>query len=139
MRIVVAANPDAEQPWVADAVIGLARQTGATVSVIVADEVELERLAGAPRSVFADKAQAAADALARRLADAGIEASVTVLPGRPVPAILEFAEREQADIIVVGSSSKPAVAARLLGSVPLDLVRKSPRPVLMVTHPSHPG
>jgi nucleotide-binding universal stress UspA family protein len=139
MRIVVAANPDAEQPWVADAVIGLAKQTDVTVAVMAADTVELERLAGVPRSVFAEKARVAAEAVARRLADAGIDASVTVVPGRPVPAILEFAEREQADLIVVGSSSRPVVAERLLGSVPLDLVKKSSRPVLMVTHPSHPG
>jgi len=139
MRIVVAANPDAEQPWVADAVIGLAKQTGAVVSVMAADAVELERLAGAPRSVFADKARVAAEALARRLTDAGLEASVSVLPGRPVPAILELAERERADLIVVGSSSRPVVAERLLGSVPLDLVKKSSRPVLVITHPSHPS
>jgi nucleotide-binding universal stress UspA family protein len=62
-----------------------------------------------------------------------------VLPGRPVPEILEFADRQQADLIVVGSSSRPAVAERLLGSVPLDLIKKSSRPVLVVTHPGHPG
>jgi nucleotide-binding universal stress UspA family protein len=137
MHIVVAANPDADQPWVADAVIGLVRQTGATVAVVAVDEVELQRLSSVPRSVLAEKAQQAASAMVRRLSDAGIEASMTVLPGRALPGIMDFADQQQADLIVVGSSTRPAVAERLLGSVPLDLVKKSSRPVLVVTHPGH--
>jgi nucleotide-binding universal stress UspA family protein len=136
MRIVVAAKPGADQPWVADAAVDLAKQTGATVSVVAADEVELERLAAVPRSVFAEKAREAVAALAGRLAEAGVAASETVVPGRAVPAILRFAEQQQADLIVVGSTSRPSVAERLLGSVPLDLIKQSARPVLVVTHPS---
>src|SRR5919112_4442225 len=135
MHIVVAAKPDADQSWVADAVVGLVRQTGASVAVVAADEVELERLAAVPRSVFAEKAQKSAAAMVRRLGDAGIEASMTVLPGRALTGIMEFADQQKADLIVVGSSSRPAVAERLLGSVPIDLIKKSARPVLVVTHP----
>ncbi|GIJ45072.1 hypothetical protein Val02_19580 [Virgisporangium aliadipatigenens] len=137
MRIVLAANPEADQPWVADAVAGLARQTAATVAVVAVDEIELERLSPAPRAVFVERARAAADAAVRRLADAGVEAHATVLSGRPVERILEFAEAQNADLIVVGSSTRPAVAERLLGSVPLSLVKKSSRPVVVVTHPHH--
>jgi nucleotide-binding universal stress UspA family protein len=139
MRIVVAAKPEADQPWLADAVTGLAKQTQASVAVVAADEVELERLASVPRSVFADKAFAAATSLARRLAEAGIEASVSVVPGRPVRAILDFAKQHNADLIVVGSSTRPKVAERLLGSVPLDLIKLSAKPVLVITHPGHPA
>jgi nucleotide-binding universal stress UspA family protein len=136
MRIVVAAKPDADQPWVADAVTSLVRQTGAAVTIVAADEVELERLAAVPRSVFDDKARGATERMARHLSAAGVEAVTAVVPGRPVPAILEYAERHQVDLIVVGSSNRPAVAARLLGSVPLDLIKRSPRPVLVITHPA---
>jgi nucleotide-binding universal stress UspA family protein len=135
MHIVVAAKPDSDQPWLTDAVIGLVRQTGASVAVVAADEVELERLAAVPRSVYAERAEQTVSAVVRRLADAGIEASGTVLPGRPLQAILEFADQQNADLIVVGSSTRPAVAERLLGSVPLDLVKKSSRPVVVITHP----
>ena len=137
MHIVVAAKPDADQPWVADAVVGLVRQTGASVAVVTADEVELERLAAVPRSVFAEKAQESAAAMVRHLADAGIEASMTVLPGKALTGIMQFADQQKADLIVVGSSSRPAVAERVLGSVPLDLIKKSARPVLVITHPGH--
>src|SRR4051794_24834524 len=74
MRIVVAAKPDADQPWVADAVTSLVKQTGADVAVVAADEVELERLAAVPRSVFDDKARGAVERMARHLSDAGVEA-----------------------------------------------------------------
>ncbi|MGI5213482.1 universal stress protein [Plantactinospora sp. CA-290183] len=137
MHIVLAANPKADQPWVADAVADLARQNGASVAVVAVDEVELERLAAAPRSVFAERAERAASAAVQRLAAAGVEASRTVLPGRPLQRILEFADEQQASLIVVGSSTRPAVAERLLGSLPLALIEKSPRPVLVVTHPQH--
>jgi len=135
MHIVLAANPEADQPWVADAVADLVRQSGGSVAVVAVDELELERLAAAPRSVFAERAERAASAAARRLAEAGVEATATVLPGRPLQQILEFADRQRADLIVVGSSTRPAVAERLLGSLPLALIEKSSRPVLVVTHP----
>jgi len=135
MHIVVAAKPDADQPWLADAVADLAKQTGATVSVVSVDEVELERLAAAPRSVFTQAAEQAAATMVQRLAERGVQASKTVVPGRPVPALLEFADQQNADLIMVGSTSRPAVTERLLGSVPLDLIKKSTRPITVITHP----
>ena len=135
MHIVLAVKPGADQPWLVDAVADLVRQNSASVAVAAADGVELERLAAAPRSVFADRAELAAAAAVQRLAAAGIKASQAVLPGRPVQAILEFADQQQANLIVVGSSTRPAVAQRLLGSVPLALIEKSARPVVVITHP----
>jgi len=137
MHIVVAAKPEADQPWVAEAVAGLAKQTSATVAVVSVDEVELERLAAVPRSVFTQQAEQAASTMVRRLTELGVPATQTVLPGRALPGIIEFADEQKADLIVVGSSSRPAVTERLLGSVPLDLIKKSSRPVLVITHPDH--
>ena len=48
---------------------------------------------------------------------------------------MSFADEQQADLIVVGSSTRPAVAERLLGSVPLELIKRSARPVLVITQP----
>jgi nucleotide-binding universal stress UspA family protein len=135
MHIVLAAKPDADQPWITDAVARLAKQTGATVSVVAVDEVELERFSPAPRSVFVQGAKEAVDTAVRRLADVGVEAQGTVLPGRPLERIIEFAAQQEADVIVVGASSRPALTERLLGSVPLQLIEKASRPVLVVTHP----
>lgn len=135
MRIVVAAKPDVDQPWVAESVISLAKQTGAEVTVVSVDAVELERLAAVPRSVFTQAAEQAAATMARRVGEAGIVVSHTVVAGRPVDGILDTADRHNADLIVVGATTKPAVAERLLGSVPLDLVKRSTRPVVVITNP----
>lgn len=136
MHIVLAAKPDADQPWIIDAVARLAKQTGATVAVVAVDEVELERFSAAPRSVFLQGAREAVDTAVRRLAEAGVEAQGTVLPGRPLERIIEFAEQQRADVIMVGASTRPVMAERLLGSVPLQLIEKASRPVLVVTRPA---
>ena len=135
MHLVLAAHADAERPWVAEATADFARKTGATVAVLCVDEVELERLAPVPRSVFAERAAAAATAAAEVLAAAGVVATSTVRSGLALDQILAFAEQQQADVIVVGASTRPAVATRLLGSTPLALVARSTRPVLVVTRP----
>lgn len=135
MHIVVAANPEVDQPWVTDAVADLVRQTGATVAVVAVDELETEHLAPLPRSHYIARAEKAAEAAASRLAAAGIQASRTVLPGRPAEQIIRYAREQSADLIVVGSSVRPLVAQRLLGSVPLTLIEKAGRPVLVVTRP----
>jgi hypothetical protein len=41
-KVVVAANADAEQPWVAEAACQIAPETGARVAVVTVDEVEAE-------------------------------------------------------------------------------------------------
>ena len=46
------------------------------------------------------------------------------------------AVEHDADLIVVGGSTRSAVAQRLLGDVPLELVQRSRRPVLVVSAPS---
>ncbi|AGZ42750.1 universal stress protein [Actinoplanes friuliensis] len=135
MRIVLAVKPGTDQPWITDAVARLARQTGASVAVVAVDHVELERFSPAPRTVFVQSARESADLAAQRLTAAGIDADATVRSGRPLEGTLAFAEEQQADLIVVGASTRPAVAERLLGSVPLELIKRSARPVLVITHP----
>ena len=135
MHLVLAVDAEQDRAWVADATADFARKTGATVAVVCVDEVELERLAAVPRSVLTDRAAAAAAAAAARLTAAGVQATSTVRSGLPRDQILAFAEQEQADVIVVGASSRAAVATRLLGSTPLAVVARSTRPVLVVTRP----
>jgi nucleotide-binding universal stress UspA family protein len=135
MHIVLAANPQAHQPWVADAAATLARQTGASIAVVSVDELELQRFAAVPREVLHERADRAADAAVERLRSHGLTATKAVLAGRAVENILAFAEQERADLIVVGGSTRPALAARILGSVPLTLLERSARPVMIITHP----
>ena len=135
MHLVLAANAEVDQPWLTEATARFALQAGATVAVVTVDEVELERLAAAPRSVSFAQAERASAAAVERLAAAGVTATSTVLSGSALERILEHAAAQQADVVVVGSSGRPALATRLLGSVPLALVARSPVPVLVVTPP----
>jgi nucleotide-binding universal stress UspA family protein len=134
-RIVVAAKAGAQEPWLADAAVELAKQTGASVTVVSFDGVDMEALSPLPRSEYADQARASAELIAERLRGAGVAADVQVRSGRPVPGVLVAAEELDADLILVGASSRGPVAARLLGDVALELVQRSKRPVLVVSRP----
>ena len=134
-RIVFAANPEAEQPWVADAVAQPAQETGADVSVVSFDELETERLATLPRREYLKRADEAASVAVERLQAAGVAASKHVRSGPALEGILEFAEEQGADLIVLGPSARGPLAQRLLGSVHLGLLQRSRRPVLVVTSP----
>lgn len=57
---------------------------------------------------------------------------VEVMSGRPAHALVEAADKHDADLIVVGTRGR-GLTTRLLGSVSEDLLRISKRPVL-VTH-----
>jgi nucleotide-binding universal stress UspA family protein len=56
-----------------------------------------------------------------------------------VPGILLFAEERNADVILVGASTRGRVARKILGNVPLELVQRSRRPVLVVSAPGEAG
>ncbi len=135
-RIVLAANADAVQPWVADVAADLAKQTGAEVAVLSVDELRTELLSTLPRESRVARAQQAADRAAARLRERGVDPTVTVASGEALEQIIAFAEQQQADLVVVGSSTRGRVASRLLGNVPLGLLERAGRPVLVVTEPS---
>ena len=134
-RIVVAVHAEAEQPWVADAAAQLAQETGAEVAVVSVDELETEKLSPLPREVYRERAEQAASRAIERLEAQGVRASRTVRSGRALDEIIAFADEQDADLIVAGSSTRGPVATALLGSVPLGLVRRAGRPVLVVTEP----
>jgi len=55
----------------------------------------------------------------------------------PADAIVEYAKEVGADVIVVGTHGRRALARMLLGSVAERVVRLAPCPVLTVRHPEH--
>jgi nucleotide-binding universal stress UspA family protein len=134
-RIVVAAKAGAQEPWLADAAAELAAQTGAGIAVVSFDGVDMEALSPLPRSEYAEQARTSAELIAERLRDGGVTADVQVRSGRPVPGVLIAAEELNADLIVVGASTRGRVAKRLLGDTALELVQRSKRPVLVVSRP----
>lgn len=55
--------------------------------------------------------------------------------GRPADVIKDVAEREAADLVVVGRRGRGGVAEFLLGSVSHELTHHCRRPVVLVPHP----
>ena len=138
-RIVVAAKAGADQPWVADAAAQLANQTGARVDVVSVDGVDVEMLSPLPRSEYEQNARESAEKIAGRIREQGVEADAETRSGKVVPGILLFAEEHDADVIVVGASTLGRVARKVLGAVPLELVQRSRRPVLVVSGSGNEG
>lgn len=92
----------------------------------------------APVSVR-DYALATAEAhvqdLAKRLVADGVAASTFVRFGSPVTEILQLADDEKADVIVMGTHGRTGLRHLLIGSVAERVVRMSPHPVLTIRDP----
>ncbi len=134
-RILVIAVPGVDQPWLAGPAAQLARETEGAVTVLGVDDVESQRFEALPRAESVALARAAAERTAERLAEAGVTAEVAVLSGPAAETVIDFAEELDADLIVVGGTSRGPLLERLLGSLALDLVQRSGRQVLVVAEP----
>lgn len=67
-----------------------------------------------------------------QLRDAGVEAKAILVRGPTVEALLAMAEKQGADLIVVGSHGRGMVAEMMLGSVSQGLIRAGRWPVTVV-------
>jgi nucleotide-binding universal stress UspA family protein len=68
---------------------------------------------------------------AERAAERGIEAKTKLVAGLPADEIVAFADTLDADMIVVGSHGRGALASAFLGSVSRGVLREARRPVLV--------
>ncbi len=72
------------------------------------------------------------------IAELGIKDGRVIIPhGSPFVEIIKAARSEDADLIVIGTHGRGAVAHMLLGSVAEKVVRKAPCPVLTVREGEH--
>jgi len=60
-----------------------------------------------------------------------------IVHGHPFVEIIRHAKEIHADLIVMGTHGRGAIAHMLIGSVAEKVVRKAPCPVLTVRHPEH--
>lgn len=75
---------------------------------------------------------ALAEQWSRPIRQAGTPIRCEVLEMAPVPGLIELADREDAEAIVVGKRARGFLSEHLLGSVAADLVHHSRRPVVVV-------
>jgi len=62
----------------------------------------------------------------------GVETECHIEVGKPTRAIVEFAEDNDIDLVVMGSHGREGVSRILIGSVAETIVRRSPVPVTVV-------
>jgi nucleotide-binding universal stress UspA family protein len=74
-----------------------------------------------------------------RLKTSGIQAQAQVVQGPTIQKILEEAHRLPADLVVIGTHGHGALYDLVLGGVSDGVLRKSPCPVLVVSHDSKSG
>jgi nucleotide-binding universal stress UspA family protein len=74
----------------------------------------------------------AMDATKKMFDDASVKVSTRFLVGNPAKAIVDEAEREKVDLVVVGATGHGGMTEWLLGSVAEKIARNAPCPVLIV-------
>lgn len=79
-----------------------------------------------------EKAEAVLDSMADRHAGSADRLETEIVVGKPARAIVEFAEANEVDGIVLGSHGRDRAARVLLGSTAETVVRRSPCPVTVV-------
>lgn len=89
-------------------------------------------LAGSPARAHDHLRDEVAQRLARILPNLPIEVVVSSHEGDPSARLVHLAEREQADLVIVGSNQRGAIGRLFAGSVALDLLRDSATNVIVV-------
>src|SRR5690606_24068082 len=115
----------------------------AVTAVAVADVPEpatLRRMSAAQRKEHVGYLEAEAKRwigrIEARIERHGVTAETRVLRGRPAKALVEAAEKVEADLIVLGSRGAYGTWGPRLGSTALGVARRSPSSVLIVRSPN---
>jgi nucleotide-binding universal stress UspA family protein len=122
--------------------VDLARSVGAKIELVSAYEpVPAQRLAEERRQAPEDlqwaispreDVDATLEAAAAVASEAGVTAQIYARQGDPADAILDVAEEQGADLIVVGNKGMTGAKRFLLGSVPNKVSHHAPCSVLII-------
>lgn len=113
--------------WHSVASVASASLVAIPPNVAAAGSEQLDREGEQKASTLADEGAAAAK-------DAGLDAigAAVLCRGQVWATIIRVADERDADVIVVGSRGRSAVASALLGSVANGVVHHSSRPVVVI-------
>jgi nucleotide-binding universal stress UspA family protein len=135
-RILLATDFSAASVAATSQAIELAAQLGADVIAVSVIEPRALRLPGGRPASRVDQVRSAREEAARDLvADGravGVRIEFLVWVGEPGDRIVEAAQAEAADMIVVGSHGRGSVGRFLIGSVSDQVVRHATCPVMVV-------
>jgi nucleotide-binding universal stress UspA family protein len=132
--VVVGADDSATAAKAVEAAIDLAKLAGGDLHVVTAykpTSTSANRPPGEFQSVVVanDQAQGLLDDLAARAQAESVSVKTHALKGDPAQALVAIAEREKADLIVVGNKG---MQRRVLASIPNSVAHQAPCSVLIV-------
>jgi nucleotide-binding universal stress UspA family protein len=134
-RFLVAIDGSEGSDAAIDEALELAQEVGAQVTFAVVRRPPPSLLGnpyyGRLLSTEVAKASATIDAATNKALQVGVDAQGEILEGDSVDEILSFADNERADLIVMGSRGRGALAGALLGSVSSGVVQHASVPVLI--------
>lgn len=135
-RVLLATDLSPTTELATDWAFDLARRHDATLLIVsVIDPREL-RLPGGAFHQRVDQVRERREAVAQRLVQrgraVGVPVTFLVWTGEPGESIVEAAEAEDADVILVGAHSRGPLGRLLMGSVSEHVARHAPCPVLVV-------
>ena len=119
----------------------LAAETGATLFIVHVAEDTQAYLAGYGSFAFADNVSDSLEREMRKQLDdtkptrEGVRVQRRYLSGTAVTQIVEFADRENVDLIVMGTHGRTGLSRILMGSIAEGVLRKASCPVLTVKSP----
>lgn len=136
-RILVPTDGSREGERAVEYAIDLAREHGATIRAIYV--VNPASYGGLPmetawdgiNAALRDEGQEAVDRVIE-LADDDVTVETAVLEGSPSRVIVDEAQPDRCDLVVMGTHGRGGIDRLLLGSVTERVVRSSPVPVLTV-------
>jgi nucleotide-binding universal stress UspA family protein len=134
-RILLATDLSPASDGAATQAIDLARALGADLLIVSVIDPDFPGGRGSVVERMDQRRaarEAAAQALVVRGRQAGVPVTFLVWEGEPGPAIVDAANAEGADMVVVGSHGRGRVGRLVLGSVSDHVVRHADAPVLIV-------
>jgi nucleotide-binding universal stress UspA family protein len=134
-RILLATDLAPASAGAADQALELARDLRASLLVVsVIDGTRSHALEQLPDRMDQRRAarEMAAQSIVVRGRRAGVNVSFLIWEGDPGPAIVEAADAERVDLVVVGTRGRNRVERAVLGSVSDHVIRHAHCPVLVV-------
>jgi nucleotide-binding universal stress UspA family protein len=137
-KILIATDGSKNARRAVDTGIELARLIGAKIqAVYVIDTFAYSSVPEDPKweeamyTQFGELGKEAVSYAESVASKAGVDIETLILEGHPAEEILSFAEKQQVDMIVVGSLGKTDIERFLIGSVSEKVIRNAKVPVLV--------
>ncbi len=108
----------------------LAQETGAAVQVLFVADATRESATADVVGALEREGEAIVDDVASTFASRGVDCGTDVVRGSPAETIVEYAERNDYELIVLPTHARSGLSRYLLGSVTEKVVRLSSVPVL---------